>query len=686
MNKKLIVRQNGTRDCGASCLLSIMRYYNVYLSHEEVSYILKTTYDGTNAYNIINGSRTFGFDGYGIHYTYDEIINNKVNFPIICHVLKYNMYHFIVVYSVNKNNLYIMDPSSNITKISKEKFKKMYLNTSLVIFKTKEIENTSNNKTLIKFIFEYIKQNISDSIKVIILSLIVIILGLLTNYYIYLNINNRLSYHELLLLTIIFMIIYINKNIVDFIKEKYLIKIKNNLYSNMNKDILLKLFYLPYQFFKNKPPQEIISRLNDLNIFKDIISKIIYSISIDVLFIIISSIILIKISLKVYLITLIELLLYFIVNLIFKNNHYSKIENLLISNSNYNKTLNESINGYESIINLNMIKIIIKELEIKFNSYIHKIIRYENSQNILNYIKNNICDLLYLFSIFICLLSVNNNKMNISELILFNSILIYFTNPLKNIIDLNYSFIHLKNIYYRINDLFMIKRNNIDNKTKDITGDIIINDLTYSNNKLDNLFNKINIKIPYKSKFLLYGESGVGKSTIIKILLKHLNEYKGNIYINGINIKDINQNTLLDNITYVNQNNYLMNDTLKNNITFFRNINDDNYEKVINICNLNYLRDSKQLRDNFIIEDNGFNISGGEKQKIILARSILKKSNYLILDEALSEISFKEEIEILKKIFNYFNEKTIIYISHKKEILDFFNDKYKLERRKSYDE
>ena len=102
MNKKLIVKQNGKRDCASACLLSIMRYYGVNASHEEVTFSIKTSYEGTNALNIINGSRTFGFDGYGYHYTYDEIINNKINFPIICHVKKFNMYHFIVVYSCNK--------------------------------------------------------------------------------------------------------------------------------------------------------------------------------------------------------------------------------------------------------------------------------------------------------------------------------------------------------------------------------------------------------------------------------------------------------------------------------------------------------------------------------------------------------------------------------------------------------
>ena len=148
LNKKLIVKQNGFKDCGASCLLSIMKYYGCEASHEEVTFTLKTGVDGTNAYNIINGSRLYGFDGYGIHYTYEEIINSEVSFPIICHVIKNNMYHFIVVYKVNKNSLTIMDPGSNITKMTFDEFKKIYQETSLVIYPVKKVNNLDNNCNL----------------------------------------------------------------------------------------------------------------------------------------------------------------------------------------------------------------------------------------------------------------------------------------------------------------------------------------------------------------------------------------------------------------------------------------------------------------------------------------------------------------------------------------------------------
>ena len=153
-----------------------------------------------------------------------------------------------------------------------------------------------------------VKLNITYSIKALILSFIVIVFGILTNYYLYLNINNKFTFNNLIYLTFIFIIIYLTKNIFTYIREKYLIIVQNNIYSKLNKDYIIKLFYLPYQFFKNKPPGEIISRLNDLNIFREIFSNIILTFSMDILFILVSSIILFKIDYNVFLITVLELL------------------------------------------------------------------------------------------------------------------------------------------------------------------------------------------------------------------------------------------------------------------------------------------------------------------------------------------------------------------------------------------
>ena len=683
LNKKLMVRQNGLKDCGPSCLLSIMKYYGCEASHEEVTFILKTDIDGSNAYNIINGSRNYGFDGYGVHYTYEEIINNEIYFPIICHIIKNNMYHFIVLYKVNKNTITIMDPSTNITKISFDEFKEMYQNTSLVIYPVKQVNNLRNKNKLLEVILSYLNLEKNKIHKIILISILLIMISILLNYYTLIIIDYILPNYNLSILiklTIMFLITAVIKSSINFIRSKLIIDINSKISISLNNDVIRKLFNLPYQFFKNKPTPEVISRINDLKDLKDSLTEIIINVSTNILLVLISMIILLKINIKLFIIYLIEIIIYILVLIIYKRTNNKYIDNILINESNYNKTLNESIYSYEINKNLNLLPETLKKIEISNikNIFNHK--KYETSLNTQHFIKELTTNLTYIFSIFISSIFIHKNIISIGNFLLFNSLIYYFTDSLKSILDLEPNINYIKNVYRRINDLLLVTTKEELATNRFIVGDIVISNLSYTNSLIP-LFDNVSLKIEYGSKFLLYGESGSGKSTLIKILLKYLEDYKGEILIDNKNIKDISSNIISNSVTYVSQNNFLLNDTLKNNIVYDRKIKDEEYENVIHLCNLDILRNNK-LRDNMIIEEDGFNISGGERQKIILARSILKDSEFIILDEALSEVGVKEEKEIIKKLFDYFKDKTIIYISHKKEIISMFKDKYKLERSK----
>ena len=684
MNKKLIVKQNSFKDCGPSCLLSIMKYYNIEVSHEELTLNLKMDREGTNAYNIINVSKLYGLDGYGIHNSVDDIINGKVKLPIICHVLKNSYYHFIVVYKVKNNHLIVMDPSTNNTKLDIETFKSLYVNTSIVIYPVKKINVMNNNKRLIDIIKIYLNKEIKIIIKTILYSLFVILLTLFLNTYTLLLIDYIIPNYKLKLLiiiTFIFLLLGVYKSILNYYKNKLIIYLSKQISIYLNKEVINKFFNLPYLFFKNKSTSEVISRINDLEIFKEIFTSIIVSLSTNIILIIVSMIVLLSINIKLFIINIISLVLYFIIVISFKNSFSKRTEQLLDNKSIYNKILNENIYSYESNRNINQINNKILKIENKYKDYIHS----ESKYNILFNKQLTIKDILFIFtnilSLSISILLIINNSLTIGRLFLYTSIVYYFIEPIKEILDLGPNINYLKSIYNRINDLLLVKeKEDIKDKYK-IKGDIKINNICYSYNNIDYIIKNINLEIPYKSKYLIYGKSGLGKSTIIKILLKYLGDYKGNIKIDNNDLKNISRESIQDSFTYVSQNNYITNDTIKNNIIYDRDIDDNDYKKIIDICNLNTLIESKYLKDNFVIEDNGFNISGGERQKIILARSLLKDSNYIILDEALSEVDVYEEKQILNKIFDYCKDKTLIYISHKKEIISMFKEKYKIERK-----
>ena len=548
-----------------------------------------------------------------------------------------------------------------------------------------KVNNLRNKNKLLEIIFSYLNQEKHKISKLIITSIILIMISIILNYYTLIIIDYILPNYNLnilIKLTIMFLVTSIFKSTINFIRGKLIIDINSKISISLNNDVTRKLFNLPYQFFKNKSTPEVISRINDLKDFRDSLTEIIINVSTNILLVLISMILLLKINIKLFIIYLIEIIIYILVIMIYKRSNNKHIDNILINESNYNKTLNESIYSYEINKNLNLLNETLKKIEISNikNIFYHK--TYEASLNTQLFIKELTTNLTYIFSIFVSSIFIHKNIISIGNFLLFNSLIYYFTDPLKSILDLEPNINYIKNVYRRINDLLLVttKEELITNKF--INGDIIINNLSYSNSFIP-LFNDVSFKIKYGSKFLIYGESGSGKSTIIKILLKYLDDYKGEILIDNKNIKDISSNIISNSITYVSQNNFLLNDTLKNNIIYDRRIKDEDYENTIHLCNLDTLRNNNKLRNNMIIEEDGFNISGGERQKIILARSILKDSEFIILDEALSEVGVEEEKEIIKKLFSYFKEKTIIYISHKKEIISMFKDKYKLERSKA---
>jgi len=175
----------------------------------------------------------------------------------------------------------------------------------------------------------------------------------------------------------------------------------------------------------------------------------------------------------------------------------------------------------------------------------------------------------------------------------------------------------------------------------------------------------LNIKIKPREHVFLKGPSGSGKSTICKLIYKLLKESSGNILIGGVSISDYSLSSIRNEITYVSQNENIFTNTIRENIIFNREIELKEFDKVCKICKLDSIVAKRPLRYECLISDDTNYLSGGEKQRIILARALLKESKILLLDEALSEVDYKLEKEIINNILDNYKDKTIIYVSHK---------------------
>ena len=200
-------------------------------------------------------------------------------------------------------------------------------------------------------------------------------------------------------------------------------------------------------------------------------------------------------------------------------------------------------------------------------------------------------------------------------------------------------------------------------------GDIVIDNLNYSFGD-NTVLKNINLKIINGSKVMVIGSSGSGKSTLFKILKKYYEIPRNQIYIDEIDINDYQTSD----IVYVSQSEILFSDTVYNNI------NSNNIIDISKLCLVDKIVQKNQLGYNMLIEENGFNLSGGERQRIILARAIARDFNILVIDEGLSQVDTNMERKIMKNLFQKYQKQTIIFISHRLDNIDLFDQVIKIEK------
>lgn len=203
----------------------------------------------------------------------------------------------------------------------------------------------------------------------------------------------------------------------------------------------------------------------------------------------------------------------------------------------------------------------------------------------------------------------------------------------------------------------------------------------------EKILDDISININKGDKIALIGESGIGKSTFIKLIMRFWDVNSGRIDIDGINIKDIPTKSLRASQTLVSQETYLFNESIEDNIKI-GNLNASR-EEVIEAAKKASIHDFiEKLPKGYDTKagELGGMLSSGEKQRIGLARAFISNGDVLILDEPTSNLDTLNESEILRSIKENCEEKTIILISHRKSTTSVCNKVYKLEKKKLYNQ
>lgn len=675
MKKNLIVLQDGAKDCGAACLRSIIQYYGGNVTLERLIELTKTTKEGTTFYNLKEASEEIGLATRS--YRVDDIEKIKeINIPFICQITKNNYTHFIVVYKIKDNKLLIMDPSIGKQSIDIFDFNNIWTGNIMLFEKVSTLPLEEDPNITNRLIKEVLKNNKGNIIFVMILSLISTILSCLVSLYSQIIFDKIIDteLNNLIIVTLTFSILYIIKNITNYIRNHILIYISQKLDINILLNTFTKVVLLPYNYYKNRRSSEVLSKINDLSYIKNFISKIIVTIFLDFLLLMVATITIYYKIKEVLIIFIITQILYILIVLIFNN----YIKNITIKRQEataiLNNTIIESVSTFETIKGLNIEDNIIYKFSKDYSSLLNITFNIDKLNNLLTFLKEmiiNICLITVDYYIFKNIMNGISTTGDYLTITILSSYLIY---PISNIMDLSYEYHYIKNSIKRANTFFEVEEEKIHDKRKLIVnGNIKITNLKYTFNNKYYVLNDINLFIKNNDRVLILGSSGSGKSTILKLLYKYLEADRKTIYINGYDINDYSLSDIRESITYVSQNELLFNDTIRNNIILGREVSEIDY---LNICKILHIddivKDSIQGYD-YVLEENGINLSGGQRQRIILARSLLKNSNIIMIDEGFNQIDITLEREILQDIFTYYHNKTFIIVSHRKENSDLYN-------------
>ncbi len=656
----------------------IIKYYGGYVDIETLRDMTNTDKTGVSAYNLIEASKKLNFEAYGIKCSLDKIKDFKIILPCIAHVVIDNTYqHYVVIYNINykKKNLVIGDPNGWIKKISFEEFERIWHGILIVLFPIKNIPLINKSTPYYNLLMPMVLDNKKYLKIIFLLSIILTIFGIASSFFVkyMLEAINDSNKTNIYCITLIFMVIYFIKIITDFYRNKLFIFLNQKIDSSLTVDTLKYILHLPYRYYRNHATGDIVSRFNDIQIIRNIISKIVVSIFVDLPLAIVTVFFLYMISSKLLVISLMILLLYIITVIIFKHLFTRIINESQEQKALVTSTMIETINGFEAIKGLSLENNMQHNYEHRYVSLLKKIYHFDNLYNYQYIIKEIINDIGFLAIILVGSLTVLEGKLTIANLILFNTLLTNFLAPIRNIIDLDTNYKEARNALKRIDGLKNYDQENNGHINKSISGKIDIKHLNYSYNNEKDILLDINLTIKNGEKVMLLGTSGSGKSTLLRLLMRYYEANRNTVFLDNVDINDYDIKTLKDSICYISQQEILFTDSLYNNIILRRKVNDEDFLEVTNMCHINEIIERNNAGYNLYIEENGFNLSGGEKQRIILARTILKPFNILLIDEGLNQVDINLERQILKQLFTKFTNKTIIVISHRLDNMDLFD-------------
>ncbi|MDX9769859.1 MAG: peptidase domain-containing ABC transporter [Tenuifilaceae bacterium] len=689
MRKGIKVKQRDMMDCGAACLASISAYYNLHLPVSKIRQLANTDKKGTNVLGLIEAAEKLGFLAKGVKGTYDSL--QKIPKPAIAHLkLKSGLLHYVVILKATAKYVEIMDPGTGkVTKKDKETFLTEWSGVLVIMVPADAFEVKNERVSNFARLFYLLKPHKMVMTQALFGAIFFSIIGLSTSIYIqkltdFVFVNGNKNLLNIMSVAMIALIII--QILLGIFQTVFTLKTGQLIDARLILGYYKHLLKLPQRFFDTMQTGEIISRIGDAVKIRAFINNTLISLIVNILIVAFSFGLMFIYSWQMALLVLIIIPIY--VSLFFIANYINKKteRRIMEQGAKLESQLVESINTVGTIKRFGIEGYTNSKTEFKFVDLLNTSYTSGLNSVFTNFSTTFVSRLFTIIVLWVGSVFVLNNKLTPGELLSFYAILGYFSGPLNSLIGVNLSVQHAliaSDRLFEIMDIDKEKENRIA-LTKEMIGDINFQNIAFRYGSRVQVFEDFNLSIQKGQITAIVGESGCGKSTLIHLLQNIYPIASGNIYIGGIDINQIENGSLRWMVGVVPQKVDLFKGSIVENICL-GDIEPD-MNKVVKISqDIGLTPLINSLPEGFFTDvgENGALLSGGQKQKIALARVLYRDPEIVILDEATSALDSNSEEQIFSAVYNLKNQgKTIIMIAHRLSTVQYANRVVVMEKGK----
>ncbi|CAI8746798.1 peptidase domain-containing ABC transporter [Chryseobacterium sp. IT-36CA2] len=677
-------KQPDFKDCGPTCLRIISKYYGKAIQLQQIRNLSETTREGSSLLGLSNAAENLGFKSLGIKTDFQTFVE-EIPLPCIVH---WNKVHFVVVYKIDKlGKVYVSDPSYGLITYEKEEFIKFWIGenanetteegVALLLettpaFYQNEFDE-ANSKTSFSFLSRYLLKYKSLvfqlSVGLLAGSLLSLILPFLTQSIVDVGIQNQdLNFIYLVLLAQI--MVFLGRTGIEVIRSWILLHLSTRINISIISDFFIKLMKLPISFFDTRMTGDIMQRINDHHRIEQLLTNSSLNTLFSLVNLIIYSIVLLFYDYKLFLVYLAGAVLYIgWITFFLKKRKELDYKRFSQVSQEQSKVI-ELINGMQEIKMHNAEKQKRWDwefLQIKLFKIQIKSLSLEQWQSVGGNFINQMKDILVSFLSAKLVLSGNltlGMMLSVQYIIgQLNSPLFQLVEFIRQTQDAKISLERLGEIHDKEDEESADEQYTTEIPQKDLE----IQDVSFryiGSNSF--VFENLDVTIPYQKTTAIVGASGSGKTTLLKLLMKFYEPNSGEIKIGNTDLQKISPRFWRDHCGVVMQEGYVFNDTIANNIAIGEDyIDKSKLRKAVEIANIKDFVEGLPLSYNTKIGNEGVGVSGGQKQRLFIARAVYKSPEYIFFDEATSALDANNEKVIMENLEQFFKGKTAVVIAHR---------------------